>query len=302
MLREDGVIFVSIDDNEVHHLRIMMNEIFGEGEFVANVIWEKKFSPQNDAKWLSNTHDYIICFARDKDIWRPNLLARTSKQNDRYSNPDNDPRGDWTSSDFSVKTYSPEYDYPITTPSGKIIELPPGRCWMTSKKKMKELQDDNRLFFGKTGGNVPRLKRFLSEVKQGITPVTILYRNDVGDTQMAKKDLLSIMPENMFDTPKPVSLIKHLLKISTKPNDLILDFFAGSGTTGQAVMELNEEDGKECNRQFILVQLPEEIDKKKEAYKAGYKKISDITIERVKRAGDKYPNVDTGFKVLKLTY
>ena len=176
LLKDDGVIFISIDDAEVTHLRMICDEIFGRDNFVANAIWEKKYSPQNDAKWFSDNHDHIIVYAKNKNIWRPNLLARTEKQNKRYKNPDNDYRGVWKSSDLSVKTYSADYDYPITTPTGKVIKLPAGRCWMTNKVKMKELISDNRIWFGKNDDSVPSLKRFLTDVKDGITPLTIWFR------------------------------------------------------------------------------------------------------------------------------
>jgi adenine-specific DNA-methyltransferase len=287
LLKDDGVIFVSIDDDEVHNLRKVMDEIYGEENFVANVIWEKKYSPQNDAKWLSANHDHILIYAKNKDIWRPNLLPRTEEQNKRYKNPDNDPRGNWKSSDLSVKTYSREYDYPITTPSGRIVELPAGRCWMTNKIKMQELIKDNRIWFGVNNDNVPSLKRFLTDVKDGITPLTIWFRKDVGDNQEAKQELLKIMPENLFDTPKSIRLIKRMMQIGTNENDIILDFFAGSGTTAHAVMDLNQEDDK--NRKYILIQLPEAIENSK------FKKISDITKERIKRVIKKLDYKD-GFK------
>jgi adenine-specific DNA-methyltransferase len=286
LLRDDGVIFISIDDNEVHNLRLLMNEIFGEENFVANVIWQKKYSPQNDAKWFSNMHDYIICFAKNKEIWRPNLYERTEEQNARYSNPDNDPRGDWKSSDFSVKTYSESYDYPITTPSGRIVNPPASRCWRTSKENFKKLVADNRIWFGPNGSNVPSVKKFLTEVKQGITPSTIWFRNDVGDNQEAAKDLKDLFAIPPFDTPKPVRLINRIIELSCNNNDdIILDFFAGSGTTAQAVMELNEADGG--NRKYICIQLPEKTDESSEAYKAGYKSIADITQARIKKVIEK---------------
>lgn len=285
LLSHDGVIYISIDDGEQSNLKKICDEIFGELNFIANIIWEKKFSPQNDAKWFSDNHDHILCYSKNKDIWRPILLERTQEHNNRYSNLDNDPRGPWSSSDLSVKTYSPEYDYPIITPSGKSYELPAGRCWMTSKDKMNELIMDNRIWFGKNGDNMPRLKRFLSEVKQGITPLTIWYRKDVGDTQEAKRELLKVMPENVFQTPKSIRLIEKMIKLSSSENeDIILDFFSGSSTTAHAVMQLNAEDGG--NRKFIMVQLPELTEESSEAYKAGYKNICEIGKERIRRAGE----------------
>lgn len=279
LLKDDGVIFISIDDNEVSNLRKLCDEIFGEDNFVDSIIWEKKYSPQNDAKWLSANHDYILVYAKNKLIWRPNLLPRTEEQNARYKNPDNDPRGVWKASDLSVKTYSKEYDYPIKTPSGRIVELPSGRCWMTNKQKMQELIDDNRIWFGINGDNVPSLKRFLTDVKDGITPLTIWFRKDVGDNQEAKQELLKIMPENLFDTPKSIRLIKRMIQIGSNENDLILDFFSGSATTAQSIMEYNNENSS--NRKYILIQMPEQTKDKK------FSTICEIGKERIRRAGEK---------------
>jgi len=294
LLKDDGVIFVSIDDDEVHNLRKVMDEIYGEENFVANVIWEKKYSPQNDAKWLSDNHDHVLIYAKNKEIWRPNLLARTEEQNNRYKNPDDDYRGNWKSSDLSVKTYSKSNDYPIENPIGEKINPPKGRCWSVSKEKYKKLLNDNRISFGVSNDGVPRLKSFLSEVKQGTVPLTIWKYIDVGHNQDALRELKNLFDGNAyFDTPKPTKLLKRMLHVGTSKNDLILDFFAGSGTTAHAVMDLNAEDGG--SRKYILVQLPEATDEKSEAYKAGYKKISDITKERIKRVIKKLEYKD-GFK------
>ncbi len=260
LLLENGSLFISIDDDEQKRLSLLLEKIFGENNFVSNIIWEKKFAPQNDAKWFSDNHDHIICFAKNKDIWRPNQLPRTEEQNSRYKNPDNDLRGPWASSDLSVKTYNAAYRFPIKTPSGKIIQLPPGRCWMTNEQKIQELIKDNRLWFGEQGNNLPRLKRFLSEVKDGITPLTIWTRKDVGDTQEAKRDILKLIPENLFQTPKAVRLLNRIITLSMgkHSNDIVIDFFAGSGTTGHAVLKLNREDGG--IRKFILVEMAEYFD------------------------------------------
>ncbi|RKV34761.1 DNA methylase [Helicobacter pylori] len=231
-LSDDGVIFVQCDDNEQAYLKVLMDEIFGRENFVNTIIWEKKYSPQNDAKWFSDNHDFILLYAKDKGIWRPNLLPRTSEMNARYKNLDNDERGAWKPSDCLVKTYMASYDYPITTPSGKIVTPPKGRCWMTSKENFQKLVDDNRIYFGRNGDNVPSLKRFLSEVKQGTTPLTIWKYTEVGHNQDATKQLLALFNNvKLFDTPKPEALISRILEISTQENDLVLDFFAGSGTT-----------------------------------------------------------------------
>ena len=286
LLKDDGVIFISIDDNEVAQLRLLCDEVFGEENFVANLIWEKKFSPQNDAKWFSDNHDHILVYAKNKEIWRPKKLSRSEETNSRFTNPDNDPRGDWASSDMTVKTYSEKYDYPITTPSGKEIYPTKGRCWSISKEKFHELIKDNRIWFGKKGENVPRYKTFLSEVNEGIVPLTIWKYSDVGHNQEALQELKSLFDgESYFDTPKPTKLISQILKIATKDNDLILDFFAGSGTTAHAVMDLNAKDGG--NRKYICVQWAEATPEKSEARKAGYETIFDITCERIKRAGEK---------------
>ncbi len=287
LLKDDGVIFISIDDNEQSNLKLLMDEIFGEENFVANVIWQKKYSPQNDAKWFSSMHDHILVYAKNKEIWRPYLLDRTEEQNARYSNPDNDLRGDWKSTDFSVKTYSKDYDYPITTPSGRIINPPPSRCWVTSKENFNKLCKENRIWFGSNGDNVPALKKFLTEVKNGVTPSTIWFRTDVGDNQEAAKELRELFGNPPFDTPKPTRLIKRMLQLSTSngASDIILDFFAGSGTTAQAVYDLNEEDGGD--RKYICVQLPEKIDDSDESFDTGYKTISDVSEARIRKSIEK---------------
>lgn len=266
LLSEDGVIFVSIDDNEQHRLRMVMDEIFGEGNFVANIIWQKKFSPQNDAKWFSDNHDFIMCYGKDKEIWRPCLLPRTEKHNQRYSNPDKDSRGDWSSSGLDVRTYQKDYDFPIKTPSGRIVHPPKGRCWRCSRKRFQELVDENRIWFGEKGNNVPRIKRFLSEVKQGLTPLTIWLHEEVGHNQSATQELKSL-GFSEFQSPKSVSLLKKMFHIGSEKDAIILDSFAGSGTTAQAILELNKEDGG--NRKFILVECEDYADK--------------ITAERVRR-------------------
>ena len=256
LLSDDGVIFISIDDNEQHHLRMLMDDIFGGQNFVTNIIWQKKFSPQNDAKYFSDNHDFVLCYAKNKETWRPVLLPRTEKHNKRYLNPDNDPRGPWSSSGLDVKTYQEEYDYPITTPSGRIVNPPQSRCWRCSKEKFDVLVNDNRIWFGEDGNNVPRVKRFLSEVKQGITPLTVWLHEDVGHTQSATQGLNKIGVA--FSNPKPHTLIKRILQIGTDPEAIILDSFAGSGTTAHAVLDLNKEDGG--NRKFILIECEDYAD------------------------------------------
>jgi adenine-specific DNA-methyltransferase len=304
LLREDGVIFVSIDDNEVHHLRMMMNEVFGEENFITTIVWEKKFSPQNDARWFSDNHDYILLFARNKQEWRPRLLPRTDETDSRYKNPDNDPRGPWTSSDMSVKTYNVAYDYEITTPSGRRVKPPKGRCWGMPRNSFAALVNNNRVWFGAKGGNVPRLKRFLSDVKQGITPRTLWTRREVGDNQEARRHIREIFGDvGIFDTPKPVRLVKRMLHLCTEPdgNDIVLDFFAGSSTTAHAVLELNQEDNG--NRQFIMVQSPEPVSKNSRARAAGFRTVSEIGSERLRRVIDSLkPLNDTPSEVLGFRY
>lgn len=280
LLSDDGVIFISIDDCEQSNLKSVCDEVFGEDNFVNNLIWQKKYSPSNDSKWLSDNHDFILCYAKNKLIWRPNLLPRTEKQNSAYTNRDSDPRGVWKSGDLSVKTYSKNNDYDITTPSGRIVSPPASACWRVSKDKFNEMVKDNRIWFGENGNNVPSIKRFLSEVKDGVTALTLMTYQDVGHNQTAKQELKKLFPEtkDIFDTPKPVSLINRLLEIGSDKDSIILDFFAGSGTTAQAVLEKNALDGG--NRKYILIQLPEETGKK------DFKFISDFTYERIKRVSE----------------
>ena len=275
LLSEDGVIFISCDDNEQHNLRVLLDDIFGQQNFIQNIIWQKKFSPQNDANYFSDNHDFLICYAKNKIEgeqkfgWKRNLILRSEEQDNRYSNPDNDPRGVWTSSDMTVKTYSADYDYEVTTPNGKKLKPTKGRCWFTSKENFQKLVDDNRVWFGENGANVPRVKKFLSEVQDGIVPISIWLHTEVGHNQQAKQELKQLFDEVdlPFDTPKPVSLIKRVIQLSTNENDIILDSFAGSGTTAHAVLEMNKEDSG--NRKFILVE--------QEDY------ANTITAERVRR-------------------
>jgi adenine-specific DNA-methyltransferase len=231
LMSEDGSIWICIDDDESHYLKLLCDEVFGRQNFVANVIWQKKFSPQNDAKWFSDMHDHILVYAKNKEKWRPNLLPRTDEMDSRYKNPDKDPRGPWASSDLSVKTYSVNYDYPITTPSGKIINPTKGRCWRTSKENFQKLVSENRVWFGEKGDNVPRLKRFLTDVKEGLTPTTIWYQQEVGHNQEARQEAKQFVEENAFATPKPERLIQRIVFLGSNENDFVLDSFLGSGTT-----------------------------------------------------------------------
>lgn len=310
LLSDDGVIFISIDENEIENLKKVGNEIFGEQNFVGSVIWERAFAPKNDAKYFSDSHDYIVVYAKFLNAFQIGKLARTEEANARYKNPDNDPRGPWSPDNMTVKTYSAAYDYEIITPNGSIMTPPNGRCWFTSKEKMMKLIDDGRVWFGENGGNMPRLKRYLADVQQGMTPITIWKYTDVGHNQEGRQEVKILFDNNgYFDGPKPVRLLSRILQIAnTSKDSLVLDFFSGSATTAHAVMQLNVEDGG--NRKFIMVQLPEKTDEKSEAYKAGYKNICEIGKERIRRAGKKIKEdnkdkegiekLDTGFRVLKL--
>jgi adenine-specific DNA-methyltransferase len=230
-LAEDGSIWISIDDDEGHYLKVICDEVFGRKNFVNTVIWQKKFSPSNDAKWLSDNHDFILCYTKNKEIWRPNLLPRSEKMEARYKNPDNDPRGNWTSGDLSVKTYSAATDYPITTPSGRIVNPPKGYCWRVSKEKLQEMIADNRIWFGENGNNVPRIKRFITDVKQGLTALTVWTFDEVGHNQEARKEIVAFNSEKVFATPKPERLIERILTLASNADDLVMDSFLGSGTT-----------------------------------------------------------------------
>lgn len=287
LLRDDGVVFISIDDNEVDNLKKICNEVFGEENFIACIIWERAFSPKNDAKHFSESHDYLLVYAKHIDQFKIGKLERTQEANNRYKNPDNDPRGDWTSGDLSVKTYSAKYDYPIITPSGRIVNPPHGACWRVSRVRFEELVVDKRIWFGTDGANVPRLKRFRNEIDEGMVPITIWSYKEVGHNQEGRQELKALFDDKgFFDGPKPVRLLSKVLLVANIGSDgIILDFFSGSATTAQAVMQFNAED--EGDRKFIMVQLPETIDEKDDAYKAGYKNICEIGKERIRRAGEK---------------
>ena len=307
LLSDDGVIFISIDDNEVENLRKICDEIFGENNFLAQVIWERAFSPKNDAKFFSVSHDYVLIYARSIEVFSIGLLPRSAESDARYKNPDNDPHGPWTSDNMTVKSYSANYDYPIRTPNGTIYYPPAGRCWFTSKERMQKLIENGAVWFGNNGGNMPRIKRYLSDVQQGMTPITIWKYLDVGHNQEARQELKKLFDEKAyFDGPKPIRLLNRILTIANvKKDDFILDFFSGSATTAHAVMQLNAEDGGK--RKFIMVQLQEECAENSEAYKAGYKNICEIGKERIRRAGQKIKEenplttqeLDIGFRVLK---
>lgn len=232
LLAEEGSIWISIDDDECHYLKVLCDEVFGRKNFVANVVWQKKYSPQNDAKWLSDSHDHILIYAKNKELWRPNLLPRTEEANARYRNLDNDPRGPWKPGDMSVKRLTPKDRYEITTPSGRVVLPPDGRSWALSKERFEEYKADNRIWFGPKGDGVPSVKRFLTEVKDGMTATTWWTRDDVGDNQEAKKEIKALnLSDKPFDTPKPERLIQRILTLASSEGDLVLDSFLGSGTT-----------------------------------------------------------------------
>jgi adenine-specific DNA-methyltransferase len=260
LLAEDGVIFVSIDDNELFNLGLLMSKVFGENNFIANVIWQKVYSPKNTAVHFSDDHEYILVYAANRDVWRPNPLPRSAEQDKAYKTTDKDPRGAWKSSDLTARNFYSEGRYPITCPSGRVIDGPPaGTYWRVSKRKFDELNADNRIWWGKDGNNIPAMKRFLTDVKQGVVPQTLWTYGAVGHTQDAKKQLNDILPmernDDVFSTPKPLQLMDRILRLATKPGDLVVDFFAGSGTLAQALLGLNTEDGGD--RRFILVSSTE---------------------------------------------
>lgn len=307
LLTDDGVIFISIDDNEVENLRKVCDEVFGEQNFIATLIWERAFAPKNDAKFISSSHDYIVMCAKRIENFKIGRLERTQEANARYSNPDNDPRGVWTSGDMLVKTYNKSCDYPITTPSGKIVNPVPGRCWRFSEESFLEKVKDNRIWFGPEGNGVPRVKRFLSELKfEGMAPTSILFHKEVGHSQEGSKEVTALFGDKgVFDGPKPVRLLQRLLTLANlDDNSIILDFFSGSASTAHAVMKMNAEKQKHCP--FIMVQLPEHISEKKK--EQGYETVCEIGKERIRRAGKKIKeesplttqDLDTGFRVLKL--
>lgn len=287
LLTDDGVIFISIDDNEQENLKKCCDEVFGGQNFVAQLVWERAFSPKNDARFISNSHDYVLMYAKNITQFVIGRLPRTEEANARYSNPDNDPRGVWMSSDISVKTYNAECDYPITAPSGRVIEPPAGRCWRLSKKAFLERLQDNRIWFGPDGNGVPRIKRFLTDLKhEGMAPTSIMFFKDVGHSQEGAQEVSKLLDGGFFSGPKPQRLMQRLLTLANlKADSVVLDFFSGSASTAHAVMSKNAEDGG--HRKFIMVQLPEKCDEKSEAYKAGYKTICEIGKERIRRAGEK---------------
>ncbi|MHA5057549.1 site-specific DNA-methyltransferase [Acinetobacter schindleri] len=307
LLSDDGTIFISIDDNEHANLKRICDEVFGYKNFIGNIVWQKKYGPANDAQGISDTHEHIIIFSKNSKVWKPILLKRDEKQLSAYKNPDNDPRGVWRASDLSVRTFSASCFYSITGPDGQVHWPPESTSWRVSEAKFKELLADNRITFGVSGTGRPMQKKFLTEVKDGITPQTWWSREFAADTKIARYEMKDLIPENVFDTPKPTQLIKRCIEISTK-DGIVLDFFSGSATTAHAVIKSNAEDGG--TRKFIMVQIPVINGENTHAFKSGYKNICEIGKERIRRAGKKIleehadkqgiENLDIGFRVLKI--
>lgn len=313
LLREDGVIFISIDDNELTNLRKICDEIFGEENFTAQIVWEKMYTTKNDASQISNCHEYILLYCKNITCGEVGLLPRTEEMDARYKNSDNDPRGSWKPIPLYAKGERRRGRYAIKSPSGKIFWPEPNKHWLYIEEDTKKLIDDNRIYFGKDGDSQPNIKRFLSEVQQGIKPKTLWKHDEVGSNDSAKREMKSLFEDQgvPFDFPKPSTLIKRMLQIATSSNEteIILDFFTGSGTTAHAVFNLNKEDNG--NRSLVCVQLPETCEEDSEAFKAGYKTIADIGKERIRRVIKKIkeeaqpglgtdPEQNLGFKVFKL--
>lgn len=309
LLKQDGAIFISIDDHEVDNLREICDEIFGPRNFVAQIIWQKVFSPKNSAQWFSEDHDYILCYARDKELWRPNQLPRTAEMEARYKNPDRDPRGPWTSSDMAARNMYAAGLYKVTTPSGRLIDGPPrGRYWAVSEENFRELDADNRIWWGESGSNMPRIKRFLSEVSVGRTPQTLWPYSEVGHTQDAKKTLLKYVPfehtENVLNSVKPVQLIRRILQLGTDAagEDVVLDFFSGSGTTAHGVLAQNAADGG--RRRFIAVQIHEPLPTPEPAFDSilgmSTNRIHNVA-EEISRADASGATGDLGYRLLRVS-
>ena len=306
LLSDDGAIFISIDDYEEDNIKKIGNEIFGERNFVACVAWQRNYAPISLKKFFSESHEYCYIYAKDLNQFQMNLLPRSDKQNKDYKNPDNDPRGVWKVGNLTVGPAVEKQVYEIVGPTGRKFLPPSGYCWRFTKEKFEEMRKDNRIWFGMDGNNSPVPKLFLTEVQDGVTPMTLWSFEEAGHNQIATRELRDIFGASIFTSPKPLKYLTRYLQIGLNKDSLILDFFSGSATTAHAVMKLNAEDGG--NRKFIMVQLPEKTEEKSEAYKAGYKNICEIGKERIRRAAKKIKeeaglltqNLDTGFRVLKL--
>ncbi|SQT05255.1 putative type III restriction-modification system methylation subunit [Escherichia coli] len=303
-LSEDGAIFISIDDGEVANLRKIADLVFGESNFIANVIWQKKYTRSNDARWFSDNHDHILCYAKNKNAISFNMLPRNDSQISAYSNPDSHPKGKWKATPLHAKSGTNTSSY--TFKNGVTWQPPKGTFRRFNDESMRRMDEGNEIWFGSDGNQTPSRKSFLSEIKDGVTPVTIWPYDEVGHNHESNSELKKLDLGGLFTNPKPVRLIERILRLVTDRDSIVLDFFAGSSTTAHAVMKLNAEDGG--NRKFIMVQLPEECDKKSEAFKTGYKTIAEISKERIRRAGAKILegechkdwNKDVGFRVLKV--
>ena len=300
LLRDDGVIFTSIDDNEVDNLKKICNEVFGEENFIAQIVWQKRTSP-DARRIISPGHEYILIYGKNLQNSGQviKLLPFSEKDKSAYKNPDNDPRGPWISTDCTAQAGhgTKNQFYTMITPAGRVIELPDSLCWRFTQEKMQEEIAAGRIWFGADGNGVPRKKTYLSE-REGRNLWTWWPNTEVGHTQSATQGLTKLLGGKLFDFSKPVELVQRCLSISTSADDIILDFFSGSATTAHAVMQLNAEDGG--NRRFVMVQLPELCDELSEAAKAGYPNICEIGKERIRRAGAKIATGDVGFRVFKL--
>ena len=303
-LTDNGAIFISIDDHENDNIKKLCNEVFGEHNFVACVVWQRNYAPISLKKFFSESHEYCFVYAKNINSFEMNLLPRTEKQNKDYTNPDNDPRGVWKVGNLTVGPAVEKQVYEITGPTGKKFLPPSGYCWRFTQERFAELRKDNRIWFGSDGNGSPVPKLFLTEVQNGVTPMTLWTFDEAGHNQIATRELRDIFGKSIFTSPKPTKYILRYLQIGSNADDIILDFFSGSATTAHAVMQLNAEDGG--HRKFIMVQLPEPCDEKSEAYKAGYKNICEIGKERIRRAGDKikaeHPDadLDIGFRVFRV--
>ena len=300
LLTDDGVVFISIDDGEAHNLKKTCDEVFGESNFIANIIWQKKYTRSNDAKWFSDNHDHILCFAKEKDKVKLNGLPRNASQLKAYSNPDNHPKGSWKATPLHAKSGTNTSGY--TFRNGIYWEPPVGTFRRFNDQAMRRMDETNEIWFGTDGQQTPSRKSFLSDVKDGVTPVTLWPYDEVGHNHEATTELKNLGIGGLFNNPKPSRLINRIITLCTTKDNLVMDFFAGSGTTAHAVMQKNAEDGG--NRKFIIVQINESCDQKSSAYKAGFKYISELTRERIKNAANspdiKSRKIDSGFRVLKI--
>ncbi|MFH1078651.1 MAG: site-specific DNA-methyltransferase, partial [Pseudomonadota bacterium] len=321
LLREDGVIFISIDDGEASNLRKLCDEIFGEESFIANAVWQKAYVANMTAKFISNTHDHVLIYCKNPTLLEFGRFDRSKEQIEKFQNPDGDRRGPWKAENLSAGKYYAAGQFMIKTPKGAEVSPPPGRYWRCNEETYKRWVAEGRIWFGIDGKSRPMLKKYFSEVQEGLTPDTWWGHKEFGSNKEASTSLKKLFDNKQtFDTPKPTKLLKRLLGLTNDKNAVVLDFFPGSCTTAHAVLNLNKEDGG--NRKFIMVQLPEPCDEKSEAFKAGYKNIADIGKERIRRVikrideeraaeakkaedmlpgmAEELPDLDLGFKVVKL--